>query len=128
MMNDKLSSFDCFDEINIARRLKIKHWSDLILSSKQIYRLSRVDSSCTDSSQAKLLPFKRRYNEIHTWPRSLEARGGGGEGRGVVRDKRSVLFTAEPKNRYTYPFFFCSVRGGGGEGISFVLFPQPSLL
>ena len=52
----------------------------------------------------------------------------GGEGRGVVRDKRSVLFTAEPKNKYTYPFFFCSVGGGGGEGISFVLFPQPSLL
>ena len=36
-------------------------------------------------------------------------------------DKRSVLFTAEPKNKYTY------VVGGGG-GISFVLFPQPPLL
>ena len=52
--------------------------------------------------------------------------GEGGEGRGVVRDKRSVLFTAEPKNKYTYPFFF--LWCGGGEGISFVLFPQPSLL
>lgn len=38
-------------------------------------------------------------------------------------DKRSVLFTAEPKNKYTYV-----VGGGGGGGISFVLFPQPSLL
>ena len=37
-------------------------------------------------------------------------------------DKRSVLFTAEPKNKYKY------VVGGGGGGISFVLFPQPSLL
>ena len=41
-----------------------------------------------------------------------------------MRDKRSVLFTAEPKNKYTYLFFFFFVVVGGGGGISFVLFPQ----
>ena len=39
----------------------------------------------------------------------------------MVRDKRSVLFTAEPKNKYTYPFFFCSV----GEGIPLFCSPNP---
>ena len=39
-------------------------------------------------------------------------------------DKRSVLFTAEPKKK----IYICSGGAGGGGGISFVLFPQPSLL